>query len=443
MMSRVVALWHTTIKVSRQKILNDALGFCMISPQLRRQVHQGKRTYSSLPPMNTAALGIPESGIRDIMERAWQAEANDPEKRVIHLEVGQPNFESPPHAVDATAKAVYEAKNQRYISNAGIYELRVAIANMYTKRAPAVPTGTENIMVSHGCMFSMASALMTTVSPGDEVLVPDPGFPNYTQVVQMVGATPVYYRCPSSAQWQPDLSDIESRITPRTKLLMLCSPCNPSGVVIPPRVLESALEVAKKHNLYVLSDEVYGDINLDDPGVPCASALNVSPDLSLVDNGRLMVVSSVSKSYAMTAFRVGWLRASPEVIQIATKLQEPFVSCGVPFAQRGALAALTGPSEGITDMCVAYAKRRDIAVDILRAHGLHAYTPHGAFYILVHCGMDSTQFAYRLLDTASVAVAPGSAFGIEANEYVRISLASSDDDVREGVTRLCKCVLES
>eukprot|EP00041_Stephanoeca_diplocostata_P024325 m.613388 g.613388 ORF g.613388 m.613388 type:complete len:122 (+) comp22501_c0_seq19:383-748(+) len=99
--------------------------------------------------------------------------------------------------------------------------------------------------------------------------------------------------------------------------------------------------------------------------------------------------------------------------------------------------------QGITDMCVAYAKRRDIAVDILRAHGLHAYTPHGAFYILVHCGMDSTQFAYRLLDTASVAVAPGSAFGIEANEYVRISLASSDDDVREGVTRLCKCVLES
>jgi aspartate/methionine/tyrosine aminotransferase len=142
----------------------------------------------------------------------------------------------------------------------------------------------------------------------------------------------------------------------------------------------------------------------------------------------------------MTGFRVGWLRASEHIIEIGSKLQEPFISCGVPFAQRGALAALTGPSDPTDFMRAAYRKRRDLALAILAENSMHDYTPDGAFYILVKCGYNSTEFANRLLAEERVAVAPGAAFGEIAKDYVRISFASSDEDVVEGVTRLCRHV---
>lgn len=142
----------------------------------------------------------------------------------------------------------------------------------------------------------------------------------------------------------------------------------------------------------------------------------------------------------MTGFRVGWLRASEKIIDIGSKLQEPFISCGVPFAQRGALAALQGPSNSTEFMRAAYRRRRDTALDILEAHSLRSYTPEGAFYVLVRCGGDSMQFATQFLVDEMVAVAPGSAFGSESEGFVRVSFASSDEDVAEGVTRLCRYI---
>ena len=151
-----------------------------------------------------------------------------------------------------------------------------------------------------------------------------------------------------------------------------------------------------------------------------------------------MIVSDVAKAYAMTGFRVGWLVAAPELIELGSKLQEPYLSCGVPFAQAAAEAVLRGPQEGVAAMAAAYERRRDLAVEILRDFGIFEYAPQGAFYLLVHCGGDSLAFCDRLLEARRVAVAPGSAFGDGAREYVRVSLASDDDAIREGLTALCE-----
>ncbi len=253
----------------------------------------------------------------------------------------------------------------------------------------------------------------------------------------MAHGTSRFYTLNPKTGFLPDLTEIEKLITPRTKILLLCSPSNPTGQIYDAGIMKDFMALARKHDLYLLSDEVYEDIVFDGNHV---SALSYDTD------ERSIIVSGVSKSYAMTGYRVGFTRARPDYIQVASKIQEPFVSCGSGFSQLAAADALNGPQECVRVMREAYKHRRDIAVDVMRQQGLYQYTPGGAFYLLVDVsstGMNSRDFALRLLDTKFVAVAPGDAFGKVSNSHVRISLASSEENILEGLKRLCGLIHEN
>lgn len=381
---------------------------------------------------------LPESCIRKVMSAAAQMEAHG--HTVVHLEVGQPNFDPPPLAIKA-AQAALDAGVTRYVANAGLRGLREAVAESYAARHPHLANhGIDRILCTHGSMFSYATGMMATLEPGDEVLLPDPGYPNYEQTIQMLHAEAVHYPLHLSDGWMPRMADLERLATPRTKMLLLNTPSNPTGAVLPQRLLDEMWRFCQEHDLFCLSDEVYSEIVFDQPA-PAPSLLK-SPGAA--DDPRAMVTSGVAKSHAMTGFRVGWLRGHPSLIEVASRLQEPFVSCGVPFSQAAAEAVLRDPELGARAVGLdAYIARRDLAIAILEEYGLKEYSPQGAFYLLVNCsrsGLGSGAFADALLATRGVAVAPGFGFGEKATSHVRVALCSSEADIEVGMRAICEAI---
>ena len=376
-----------------------------------------------MKPFAAAPTAIPRSGIREIMDLAWATPG------AIHLEVGQPDFDTPEHIVEATCRYARE----RYVPNAGVNPLREAAAR-YIQNKTGVESTAQNILVTQGAVLSVATAFLALTDPGDEVLLPDPGWPNYAMGVPLFQGRSVFYDVLPESDFLPDPEQIESLITPRTKLLLLCSPSNPTGQVHDEALTKALMDVARRHDLWVLADEIYGEIVFDGKHVSCASH---DPD------GRVLLVTGMSKSYAMTGYRVGFTRACREYVELASKLQEPLVSCGVGFSQMAAVEALEGPQQCVVDMRDAYRRRRDIAIGVLKEHDLYRYTPGGAFYLLVDIsasGMASLDFCHELIREHKVAVAPGSTFGKVCADHVRISIASPDENVREGLQRICALV---
>ena len=371
---------------------------------------------------------LPRSGIREIMDLAWATEG------AIHLEVGQPDFDTPEHIIEAACRGAREGYT-RYVPNAGIDDLRAAAAR-YIERGTGVATAPEQIMVTQGAVLSAASAFLGLLDPGDEVMLPDPGWPNYAMAVALFHGRPVYYNLRPEHSFLPDIDEMESLVSDRTKLLLLCNPSNPTGQVHDRSLTGQLMGFARRHDLWVLSDEIYGEIVFDGDH---ASALPHDVD------ERLILVTGMSKSFAMTGFRVGFTRARADYIELAAKLQEPLVSCGVGFAQKAAVAALEGPGDCVRAMCTQYRARRDLALEILREYGLYRYTPGGAFYLLVDIsstGLDSHSFALRLISEHKVAVAPGSTFGNMCADHVRISIASPEELIGEGLRRICGFIRE-
>lgn len=369
---------------------------------------------------------IPRSGIREIMDLAWRTE------NVIHLEVGQPDFDTPAHIVEATCHYARQG-HTRYVPNAGVDPLREAAAR-YLERKTGVATGAENILVTPGAIMSVATAFMAILDPEDEILLPDPGWPNYAMAVSLAYGRSVFYNLLSQNNFLPDLQELETLVTPKTKMILICTPSNPTGQVYDADLMQALMDFAQRHDLYVLSDEIYGEIVFDQEH---ASALPYD------DDGRSLIVTGMSKSYAMTGYRVGFTRANPDYIELAAKLQEPMVSCGTGFSQMASVVGLDGPQDCIEEMRLAYKSRRDVALEVLRDYDLYRYTPGGAFYLLIDIsstGMDSRDFAIKLVGEKKVAVTPGSTFGQMCSDHVRISIASSEDNIREGVKRLCEMI---
>lgn len=364
------------------------------------------------------------SGIREIMTLAFQKPS------VIRLEVGEPDFDTPGHIVDAACRALTEGKT-RYISNLGLPPLRAAVARFF-EGSTGVPTSPDQILVTHGAILSLATTWHLLVGDGDEVLIPDPGWPNYTLLTRLVGGTPVYYTLDPATAFQPDPGRLESLVGPRTKMLVLCSPSNPTGQVYSESMLRELMTIAHNHDLYVVSDEIYSKIVFDG---------NHASALPHASNDRCIMIHGVSKSYAMTGFRVGFLRATPEFVVQGAKLQEALVSCGTASSQSAALAALEGPQDCVAAMRNTYRRRRDLACDELTHHGLKFWRPYGAFYLLIDIeptGLDGHQFALRLIEEKDVAVAPGPTFGAVSKNYIRISLASSEHNIKTGIERIAE-----
>ncbi|HVA85333.1 MAG TPA: aminotransferase class I/II-fold pyridoxal phosphate-dependent enzyme [Candidatus Saccharimonadales bacterium] len=352
----------------------------------------------------------------------------------IRLEVGEPNFPTPPHIVDAAVE--FARKGQiKYTATAGLLSLRERLVAKLEK-VNGIKGTVANINCSVGGVGGIAGAIAALVEPGDEVLVPDPAWPNYRLMLAWAHGVLTPYPCPPENQFLPDPREIERRITPRTKLLIVNSPCNPTGAVFPRRLVEDLVDLAIRHNLYLLSDECYDEVILDGE--------HISP-ASFCTDGRVISAFTFSKTYAMTGWRVGYVVANDAISDSITKVLESNSSCLPTICQKAAEAALDGPREPLREMVTAYRERRDLCVGLLDEAGLLISRPSGAFYVMADIGgsgMDSRDFAFDLVKSKKVAVAPGTAFGKSASRAVRISLASSPEDLSEGIARMIERIEE-
>lgn len=357
------------------------------------------------------------------MDLAW----SDPE--AIHLEVGEPDFPTPEHVVRAAAQAA-GAGHTRYTPNAGIPSLREALAEKVGSRN-GYATDPTQVVVTAGGVEALFSVLLTLLEPGDEVLLPDPAWPNFGMIAHLLGARVLSYPLTAEGGFLPRVEDLERLVTERTRVLLVNTPSNPLGAVVPGPLLEELLAFSRRHGMWLLSDEVYDEIVFDDSFVSTGALAR--PDDAVVS------IYSFSKVYAMTGWRVGYCVSPPALAALLTGVQEPIVSCVNAPAQMAALAALTGPQDAVAQMRAAYRERRDQVLAVLGDAGLAAVRPSGAFYVWVDvsaAGSPSMDLARDLLAREHVAVAPGSAFGPQGEGYVRISLASSAADLKEGARRL-------
>lgn len=379
-----------------------------------------------MKPIAKRAAAMPAFQIREIMELAWQTPG------CIHLEVGQPNFPTPDFVGKAGIKAIEEGFTG-YTSARGIPELQEAICQKLLQRNRIAAFG-NNITVCPGAVTALNSAVMALIEPGDEVLIPDPNWHNPKAMIDFLGATSVPYHLRPEKGFLPDLEEIESLITARTKAIVINTPSNPTGAVFPRELMETVYTLAHEHDLYIFSDEIYEEFVFE------GTHFSIK---SIDVDERVLSIYGLSKSHAMTGWRLGYVIAPAQISEVITKLQEALVSCASSITQKAAVAALSGPYDAVEKMRKAYQLRRDIALDILRYYGLYEYTPRGAFYLMVNVsrlGNNSGEIAKQLLMQTKVATAPGTAFGQSMNQYVRICLAASDDDIRTGVERICQAI---
>ena len=385
------------------------------------------RMGSEPPPPSSIASSMPVSRIREIMELAWK------DAEAIHLEVGEPDFPTPQHVVEAAHEAA-RAGHTRYAPNAGIPELREALADKVTRRN-GYEAHPDQVVVTQGGIQALYLVLRALLEPGDEVLLPDPAWPNFRMIAHLLGARVLPYPLVAEGDFLPRLEDLERLVTPRTRAILVNSPSNPLGTVVPRELVEALLAFARQQGLWYISDEVYDEVVFDDVFVSAGSVADPSD--------RLVSVYSFSKVYAMTGWRVGYLVAPPDLAKLLTGMQEPIISCVNTPAQMAALTAVTGPQNLVREMSEAYRARRDELLGILDRGGLPSSRPSGAFYVwtdVSEAGVPSMDFARSLIEREHVAVAPGSAFGELGEGYVRLSLASSREDLIEGASRLVRFV---
>ena len=373
----------------------------------------------SLTP-SSVVTALPASGIRRMMAKASAFEG------VARLDVGEPQFATPPYIVEAACLAASQGAT-KYAPSGGLLSTREAIASSIAADT-GTPVTRENVVVTLGAVGALISAVRTAVEPGDEVLVPDPGWPNYMSLTRVSGGVPVRYALDAEHGFAPTRKQLEAVCTPRTRAVLINTPGNPTGAVFSRATMKEVLGFARDHDLYVISDEVYSKIVHESP---FTSAWGLGED------DRVIVANSVSKTYSMTGWRLGWALAEPSVAALIAKLQEAYISCSPTLSQKAVEAALAGDQSCIDTFRAAYSNNLDVAVEELQGGGVGCKRSAGSFYLWVDVGCeDSWAFADRLLDERRVALAPGEAFGEQGKGHVRLSLASSEDQVRRGAREL-------
>lgn len=380
----------------------------------------------SIPQPARTAATMPRSGIRALMDRAWATPG------AIHLEVGEPSFATPEHIMRAADTAAHSGWTH-YVPNAGVPDLREELARKLRSHN-GIDADPEQVVVTAGCAEALYVSLLSVTEPGDEVLLPDPGWPNFAMIAHLLHLRVRYYRLRPDLDFAPDPQEIDRLCGPATRVMILNSPSNPLGSVTPAQVLAQIGTIADRHGLWLISDECYDAITFE----PVFASTAV-----LADPARVLSCYSFSKTHAMTGWRVGYIAAPPQVAQVLQKMQEPVVACVNAPAQQAALAALTGPQDHVTEMVAAYRRRRDALVALLADEGLACRPPDGAFYAwvsLVGCPFGSQEFAERLLSEQGVAIAPGAAFGPSGEGWARLSLAADEQDLLDGTARLAAFV---
>lgn len=379
-----------------------------------------------MPELAPGMAAAPPSGIRELANAATDLEG------AVRLDLGQPDFVTPDHIVAAAKRAMDEGWTG-YTQTQGLRSLRELIADKVARRNGYRVTPDE-ITTAPGGVGVIAAAFGAVLRAGDEVLLPDPAWPNYELMAAWTQSRAVRYPCPPERGFMPDLDALRGLFTPRTRLLVVNSPNNPTGAVYPPHVVEELLDLARRHDVWLLSDECYDEVVHEG---------RMTSPAALARDGRVISAYSFSKTYAMTGWRLGYLTGARPLVETVTKVLESQSSCAPSLAQKAGEAALAGPQDCVREMNAAYRRRRDAVVDVLRAAELLLSVPRGAFYVMADvspAGLDARDFAFRLLRERGVSVAPGTAFGDVARGAVRISLASSDEDLEVGVGRLCDLV---
>ena len=383
-----------------------------------------------MKPLASRSVGARRSAIREVFEAA------DALPGTIRLEVGEPSFRTPEHVVDGALEAA-QAGHTKYTPNGGLWSLRELLAEKVT-RVDGFTVRPEQVVATPGAMNALFSIYLALLEPGDEVLLPTPGFPNMDEMVALIGGKPVFYELDRAAGYLPDVARLEGAVSPRTKAIFVNTPGNPTGAVFPGELVEALVNFATRHDLYLVADEVYDELILDDLEHVSAGRFD--------EDGRVVSVYSFSKVHAMTGWRLGYCVANVELAETLRKLQEPEVSCPSTVSQKAAEAALKGPAWPVDRMRDAYRERRDRAWEFVLESGLDAFRPQGTFYMLIDVstsGMTSHEFTMRLLETRGVSVAPGEVFGPGGHGLVRVSLALEPDDLIEGLGRLASCLADT
>lgn len=348
--------------------------------------------------------------------------------QVISLAIGEPDFPTPPHIVQA-AKEALDQGFTKYTPSKGIPELREAIADK-SSRENSIPCTADDVLVSSS-KHLIFSTLLAMTGEGDEVILPDPGWVSYLPMVQIAGARPVPVPCRSGEGFQMTPDAVQERITPQTKLLLLNSPNNPTGSVYSRETLQGILDLAVDHEFLILTDEIYEKMVYEGRHHSIASF----PE----GFERTITVNGFSKTYSMTGWRLGWAVAPKELLEPMTTVQEHSVTCATSFAQRGGVAALRGPQKPVEDMVASFRGRRDLIVGGLNEiPSLQCLEPQGTFYAWVKFRgpWTSYEFSEMLLQKAGIAVTPGRAFGDEGEGYVRVSFATSEQNLKRALESL-------
>lgn len=369
-------------------------------------------------------------GALSVFARAKELEREG--RSIIHLELGEPDFHPGALVVESVTKALAEGKD-RYCAVAGVPALCEEIAE-YLRRTRNLGVSPANIVIAPGCKAALFFAMMALLEPGDEVLCPDPGFPGYPSIALGLGAVPVPFELSPRNHFQPDLSEIAGKITRRTRMIITNSPGNPTGTVYTDAVQRGLAELTVKHDLWVLSDEIYARILYGGEYISMLSYTGMQE--------RTLIIDGFSKSFAMTGWRLGYAVAPPEVAAALTMLAINSYTCVAEFTQYAAIHALRD-REGTTPRMVAeFDRRREQFVhDLNEVPGFRCESPEGAFYAWVDIrgtGASAEEVCRVLLDDAGVAAIPGEAFGPSGEHFVRFSFASSVANLREAAARIMK-----
>jgi aminotransferase len=374
--------------------------------------------------INPIVRSVPPSGIRRFFDMVTEI------KGVISLGVGEPDFVTPWHIREGCIYSL-EKGYTMYTSNQGLLELREAIARDLDVTYGVTYDARRELLITVGVSEALDLAMRALLCPGDEVLIPEPSYVSYAPCAAMAGGVPVHIATTVEDSFRLTADRVESAITPRTKILLLCYPNNPTGAIMSRRDMLAIAEVARSHNLIVISDEIYDKLTYVGEHT-CMSSLPGMQDRTILLNG-------FSKAYAMTGWRVGYAAANADFIGAMTKIHQYTMLCAPITAQMAALEALKNGREGMMRMVQQYNRRRHLVMQSFRDMGLPCFEPGGAFYAfpeIAATGLSSDEFAEKLLLEEKVALVPGTAFGSSGEGFVRCSYAASVDDLTEAFRRM-------
>ncbi len=350
---------------------------------------------------------------------------------VIHLEIGDPDFDTPSNISQAAISAI-QSGDTHYVSSWGIPEL-ISAAQRATLRSRGFFPEEKQVLVTPGANIGIFYAIFCVAEPGDEILVPDPGFPTYLSALAMCGVKPVQYELDSRNNFGLDISSLESQITSKTRMIILTSPNNPSGTILTRNELRAVYDLAEKHDLMIYSDEIYSRMVYEKEDFYSVSEIDRC-------SNRVILANGFSKAFAMTGWRLGVLVAPKPLAEKMMLLLQTTSSCVSPFIQRAGVEAILGVQSEIESMMASYSRRRDLLVEGLNSiPGLVCTSPKGAFYAfadITSFGISSVEFADRVLEEYGVALLPGSDFGPNGEGFVRFSFASSENRLEDAIRRL-------